>query len=115
MSRHAHPGTVSEPSSLQGYAVTPKVWSSGVLGIGVRTCCARGRAGLCGASSAPRYRRHSAGPDEAGSAVLAANLDMTCLGSPATLGGHRPTSRNALASGILARRRHTWDRCGPDH
>jgi hypothetical protein len=28
--------------------------------------------------------------NEFGSAVLAANLGMTCLGSPATLGSHRP-------------------------
>jgi hypothetical protein len=43
--------------------------------------------------------------------VLAANLEMTCLGSPATLGSRRPDEPDTLGSDILDRRRPTSDRC----
>jgi hypothetical protein len=65
------------------YAVAPKV-SSGVWGIAVRTRCASGsgwalRCGVIGRG----VRGTAQVVNDSGSAVLAANVEMICLGSPA--------------------------------
>jgi hypothetical protein len=71
------------------HAVTP----GGVLGLGIRvtTRCASGsgRAMRCGVIGRG-IRGTAQVVNESGSAVLAANLEMICLGSPATLGARPP-------------------------
>lgn len=66
---------------------------SGVPGLGYRceTRCATGSGWAMRCVVTGRDARGTAEVvNEFGSAVLAANLGMTCLGSPATLGSHRP-------------------------
>jgi hypothetical protein len=80
----AHRGSGGASSSRgRCYAVAPKV-SSGVWGIGVRTRCASGsgwalRCGVIGRG----VRGTAQVVNDFGSAVLAANVELICLGSPA--------------------------------
>ena len=87
---HAHRGTGGAPSSSgRCHAVTPKVE---FRGLGHRCenplcqCVGPGEGVVIGRD----IRGTAQVVNESGSAVLAANLEMTCLGSPATLGGRRP-------------------------
>jgi hypothetical protein len=79
----AHRGSGGASSSRAGATQWPKV-SSGVWGIGVRTRCASGsgwalRCGVIGRG----VRGTAQVVNDSGSAVLAANVEMICLGSPA--------------------------------
>jgi hypothetical protein len=91
MAGHAHRGTGGASSSLgRCCAMTPKAELRG-WGIGVKTRCATGSGWAMRCVVTGRDARGTAEVvNEFGSAVLAANLGMTCLGSPATLGSHRP-------------------------
>jgi hypothetical protein len=91
MAGHAHRGTGGAPSSSgRYYAVTPK-WSSRFWGLGVRTRCASGSGRAMPCVVIGRDIRGTAQVvNESGSALLAANLEMTCLASPATLCARRP-------------------------
>jgi hypothetical protein len=56
-------------------------------------------------------RRTSGRAGRAGRTRHGAALEMTCLGSPATLGSVRRTSHNRPGSELLESRRHSCGRC----